>query len=199
MKHSSHAATLIAMQEADLAYREKLIQQGLLGKGYNAGMEKLHLEHATQLEKIIAEIGYPTSKKVGQQASEAAWLIVQHAISWPDFMKKCSRLLEQEVAQGNGNQKNLAYLIDRIATLEEKLQSYGTQFDWNEKGVLDPLPMEDISLVNARRKNLGLPTVEEQTKLLRQRAKQEGQQPPPDIKKHLAELRAWKLKVGWIS
>lgn len=46
-------------------------------------------------EEIIDTIGYPTIAKVGKAASEAAWLIVQHAISEPKLMKRCYGLLTQ--------------------------------------------------------------------------------------------------------
>jgi hypothetical protein len=53
----------------------------------------------TLLNKIIDEIGYPTIEKVGKEASEAAWLVIQHAIGQPHFMKKCVKLLKNAANQ----------------------------------------------------------------------------------------------------
>jgi len=49
------------------------------------------------LNDIIEKIGYPTVEKVGEEASEAAWLIIEHSIGQPNFMRKCAELLEKAV------------------------------------------------------------------------------------------------------
>lgn len=43
-------------------------------------MEQLHNRNAKILNDIIEAIGYPTIDKVGKEASEAAWLVIQHSI-----------------------------------------------------------------------------------------------------------------------
>jgi len=35
--------------------------------------------HTARMQKIMAEIGWPSIPKVGAEASTAAWLLVQHA------------------------------------------------------------------------------------------------------------------------
>jgi len=199
MHHQTIAEKIIALKKEDESWRKQLIKKGQLGQGYDPEMERIHIKNAQILDNIICKIGYPTEAKVGKEACAAAWLVIQHAISQPSFMKKCVLLLKQEVDQENANPVDLAYLSDRIATLEGKLQAYGTQFDWNEKGVLKPLPMEKRSVVNQKRKALGLPTVEKQTQLLQKRAMEEGQQPPDDFFKRKKEMEEWKKKVGWIG
>lgn len=198
MRFKKRAKEIIALKKEDDALREQLIKEGQLGEGYNTEMEQIHIKNAQHLEKIIAEMGYPTAEKVGEEASNAAWLIIQHAIGQPAFMRKCAKLLKNEVNQGVGNPLNLAYLIDRIAVFEGKLQPYGTQFDWDENGELCPMPMENINLVNQRRISLGLPSIEEQIKHIRKRTLDEGQTPPDDLSKRKQEMEAWKKKVGWI-
>ncbi|MEP4757401.1 MAG: DUF6624 domain-containing protein, partial [Nonlabens ulvanivorans] len=188
----------IQYKDADLPLRDELIQKGQLSNGYDTDMEQLHIKNAEQLDEIIKLIGYPTIEKVGQEASEAAWLIIQHAISKPDFMKKCVQLLEH--TDHNDTVKlNLAYLTDRIAVFEEKQQLYGTQFDWDANGELSPQAYDDLNKVNERRKALDLPTLEEQTQMIRQRAKEEKQSTPTNLEKRKKEIRAWKKKVGWIK
>ncbi len=49
--------------------RERLIQQGQLGIGYNEEMEKLHNNNANILNDFIDTIGYPTIDKVGKEVS----------------------------------------------------------------------------------------------------------------------------------
>jgi len=197
MDYKSIADKLIEMQNADLACREKLVQNRQLGEGYNEEMKELHEKNAKILNNIIDTIGYPTIDKVGIKANEAAWLIIQHSISQPALMKKCAALLKSEVRENKASPQNLAYLTDRIAVFEEKLQLYGTQFDWDENGNLSPNLYDNLTKVNERRKSIGLNTLEEQTELIRIRAKNENQSPPKDLEKRKQEIEQWKKNVGW--
>jgi hypothetical protein len=197
MDYKSIADNLIEMQNADLACREKLVQNGQLGEGYNEEMKELHEKNAKILNNILDTIGYPTIDKVGIKANEAAWLIIQHSIGQPVLMKKCAALLKSAVRENKASPQNLAYLTDRIAVFEEKLQLYGTQFDWDENGNLSPNPYDNLTKVNERRKSIGLNTLEEQTELIRIRAKNENQSPPKDLEKRKQEIEQWKKNVGW--
>jgi len=189
------AEKIIELKEEDLELRERLIQNNQLGNGYNEAMANLHNRNAEILNEIIDSIGYPTIDKVGKEGSEAAWLIIQHSIGQPKFMKKCAKLLENAVNKNKANPKNLAFLTDRIAVYEGKPQLYGTQFDWSKNGELSPHPFDDLTKVNQRRKSIGLNTLEEQTKLIRKRA--ENETPPADFVKRQEEMEKWKKSVGW--
>lgn len=193
----STAKEIVALKNADLAFRNKLIQQGKLEEGYNPEMEAIHNANAQALSEIIDTIGYPTVTKVGPEASEAAWLIIQHAISQPAFMRKCAELLAEAVRENEANPLNLAYLTDRIATFEGKPQLYGTQFDWDENGAMSPKPYDDQA--DQRRKTIGLNTIAEQTTIMRQRVVEENQAPPMDIEKRSREYEAWRMRVGWVK
>lgn len=190
---------IIELKNADLQLRDKLIESKKLSEGYNEEMEKLHHQNAVILNKIINTIGYPTINKVGKEASEAAWLIIQHSIGLPDFMKKCAEQLQNAVNENQADPVNLAYLTDRIAVFEGNPQLYGTQFDWDEKGELSPNLFDDLIKVNERRKIIGLNSLEEQTEIIRKRALEENQLPPEDFEKRKQEILQWKKKVGWIK
>src|SRR5690606_27955393 len=151
-------------------------------------MAKIHNQNAKILDEIIQTIGYPTVDKVGKEASAAAWLVIQHAIAQPDYMKNCVKLLEIAVRENEANTKNLAYLTDRVAVFEGKPQLYGTQFDWDEDGKLSPNPFDDLAKVNERRKAIGLNSLEEQTDIIRRRVKNENQSPPKDFEKIKQEI-----------
>jgi len=199
MNYKSIAEIIINLKNADLALRENLIQSGQLGKGYNDKMKELHDRNAKILSEIIDTIGYPTRDKVGKEANEATWLIIQHSIGQPEFMRKCKKLLENAVRENKADPKNLAYLTDRIAVFEEKPQLYGTQFDWDKFGNLSPNSFDDLKKVNERRKSIGLNTIEEQTEIIRARVKSENQSPPKDFEKRKQEIEQWKKNVGWIK
>ena len=198
-QEKSIAKKITNLKNADLAFRDKLIQNGELEKGYNEGMERLHNQNAQALDEIINQIGYPTIEKVGKEACEAAWLVIQHSIGQPDFMRKCRELLENGDFKNQVNPTNLAYLTDRIASFEGKPQRYGTQFDWDENGELSPNPFDDLIQVNQRRKSVGLNTLEEQIAIMRRRAKNENQSPPTNFEERKQDFEKWKRKVGWIK
>lgn len=199
MKYTEIAERIINLKKADLEFRDGLIQQGILGEGYNEGMASLHNKNAAILDEIIDTIGFPTMDKVGEEAFDAAWLVIQHSIGTPDFMRKCMKLLEAAVNEQKAHPKSLVYLTDRIAGFEGNVQLYGTQFDWDENGELSPKPFDDLLLVNRRRKSVGLNTLEEQTDIIRKRAQLENQTPPGDWEKRKEEIERWKVKVGWIK
>ncbi|SFW67394.1 DUF6624 domain-containing protein [Chitinophaga sancti] len=197
MDFKSIAENIIDLKNADLELRDKLVQNGQLTEGYNEEMKELHNRNAKILSGIIDAIGYPTIDKVGSEANEATWLIIQHSIEQPALMKKCAELLETAVKENKADPKNLAYLTDRIAVFEGKQQLYGTQFDWDANGNLSPNHFDDLIKVNERRNLIGLNTLQEQTEFIRRQAEDENQLPPADFGKRKQEVEEWKITVGW--
>lgn len=199
MKYTSTAKEIIRLKNADLELRNRLVRNGELQAGYHHQMQDLHNKNAEVLDEIISHIGYPTVDKVGKEAAEAAWLIIQHAIARPDFMRTCMKLLENSAPETNAEKINMACLSDRIAVFEDRPQLYGTQFDWDENGQLSPNPCDHPDQVNERRTALGLNLLEEQTGIIRNCALKENRYPPEDLKQRNEEMQAWKKSVGWIS
>ncbi|MBT32813.1 MAG: hypothetical protein CMO01_24405 [Thalassobius sp.] len=199
MKHKNIAERINQMANNDLKLRNELIQKGELGNGYNKEMEELHNHNSVLLDAIIDEIGYPTIDLVGEKASDATWLIIQHSIGNPAFMRKCKALIDKAVSENKAKPENLAYLTDRIAVLEDKPQLYGTQFDWDENNELNPNQVDDLTKVDERRKAIGFNSLQEQTAIMRQRVKDENQSPPTDHKQRKAEMDKWRKAVGWID
>ena len=197
MDFKSIAEKIIELKNSDLTLRNKLLQSGQLGEGYNEQMKELHNDNALVLNDIINIIGYPTIDKVGKEANEAAWLVIQHSIGQPSFMKKCAKLLEKEVSESKADPRSLAYLKDRIAVFEGKPQLFGTQFDWDKNRNLSPIMFDDLTKVNERRKSIGLNTLEEQTEIMRRQVKNENQSPPKDFQKRKQEIERWSKNVGW--
>lgn len=199
MLHPKLAAELSAMQKADLTLRQQLLEAGQLHSGYNKQMEAVHLQNADRLAEIIAEIGYPNAAKVGAKASAAAWLIIQHAISLPTFMKSCLQLAEED---GTVEPTEIAYLADRIAMFEERPQPFGTQFLPDEKGVLQLYRTEEsLEVVNRKRKQLGLCSVEE--KLAELQAEEAAFAPAKKSREQLKQeqenYKNWKIETGWLK
>lgn len=190
--------TILRLKEKDDQFRAKLIENGTLSNGYDREMKAIHNSNAKELSRIMDAIGFPTADKIGEEASSAAWLIIQHSIEQPDFMRKCATRMEKEIESGQADQINFAYLTDRIAVFEGKSQFYGTQFDWDENGEMSPVHVDDHDTVNNRRKAIGLNTLDEQIKVMRERVEAENQRPPKNFGERQREYNAWRKSVGWI-
>lgn len=186
---------IIELYKKDLELREKLILKGDLFDGYHLELKKLHNENAEELKKIIEIIGFPNNKNFDEKTINATWLIIQHAIEKPDFMKFCLKKMNDNK---DFNSIKIAYLTDRIAFFEGKPQQFGTQFDWDEFGNLSPHLYDDLKKVNKRRKSIGLDSIQEQTEIIRNQAIKENQKPPINFKKRKEEFNIWRKKVGWI-
>ena len=106
MNYEEMAKIIVGLTKAYIELRNKLILSGQINIGYNEEMKELHNINAIILSGIINKIGYPTTNKVGKEASESAWLVIQHSIEQPDFMKKCLKLLEVVVSKNKVYSKN---------------------------------------------------------------------------------------------
>ncbi|MDP3888419.1 MAG: hypothetical protein Q8Q24_00090, partial [bacterium] len=111
--------------------------------------------NAKRLREIVEEIGWPTIPKVGEEASYAAWLLIQHADFDPDFQDKCLSLMKA-AKKGEVLPANIAYLTDRVAVAKGEDQIFGTQFQNNKDGKNVPKPIQDIKHLEARRNEMGL-------------------------------------------
>lgn len=138
-------------------------QAAIKDKAWN---NELGQKHVNQLKKIIEKIGWPTISTVGKEASEAAWLIVQHADFDIEFQKSCLVLIEHAAKIDEAALPNIAYLTDRILVNLKKPQKFGTQFYIDEKGVFGPRPIENEKGVDALRAKYKLPPLKEYKELM---------------------------------
>jgi regulator of replication initiation timing len=109
-----------------------------------------------QLEAIIKQYGWLNRSLVGQEASGAAFLIIQHAAL--SYQKRYFQLIQEAAAKNEAQPSDAAMLEDRILTHEGKKQIYGTQLRINnETSKLELFPIEDEENVDARRASVGMP------------------------------------------
>jgi len=162
---------LLAMRETDQRLRRALSQSREVkqkdGKFVFSGESMRALErlqeadrrHTERLKAIVAEHGWPTISMVGEDGSQAAWLLVQHATHDLAFMERALDLMTPLVDAGEVAARNYAYLFDRVQMHHDRPQRYGTQFT---SFVLDgvkhtgPWPMEDPERVDELRRSVGL-------------------------------------------
>ena len=188
---------LINMAREDLQLRNTLSADGSLFNNYHPLMKGVHDRNAARLEDIVKEHGWPGKSKVGDEAAHAAWLILQHAIAHPQLQRKCFPLLVEQVEAGEISPVDMAMLEDRIRCFEGRPQRFGTQFDWDEKKLMNPLPLDDISLVEERRKKIGLRPLKEEIIVKRKETAESKEQPPANYQSYILEKEQWLKANGW--
>lgn len=188
---------LLAMIAEDERVRAELAATGELFEGYNQKMEAVHLHNAARLEELIEQYGWLGKSLVGEEAAEAAWRILQHAISRPDFQRKGLKILKIEAERGEVPLWQVAYLEDRINVFEGKPQRFGTQFDWNEQGEMSPGELAEPDNIDELRAEIGLEPMSERINKMRESAKKSNEKPPADLEKRRQEFLDWARRVGW--
>ena len=189
---------LLEMARLDRSVRAELAASGaLFNAGYEPRMARVHQRNARRLRQVIESVGWPGSDLVGSDGAEAAWLILQHAISEPDLLRRTLPLLTAAAREGKADPAHAAMLEDRIRFFEGRPQRYGTQFDWDADGSLSPGEVEDPQLLAERRAAVGLPPLEEQIEDARSRATAEGDLPPADYQAYVDARDQWAANAGW--
>jgi hypothetical protein len=148
---------LLAMVQVDQAARKALITSGFKDKDKLANMSAIDRKNTARMKEVVAAKGWPGKALVGKDGAAAAWLLVQHADLDVAFQKVCLAKIEPLVKSGDVDAKNYAYLVDRVAVVEKRKQTYGTQFNAKQ----EPQPIEDEAHVDERRRAVGLGTMEQ--------------------------------------
>jgi hypothetical protein len=191
--HDEHLRhELLTLAAEDLRVREELAGDGSLFQGYHPRMEAVHKRSAARLGQIIAERGWPGTSVVGSDGAEAAWLIVQHAIGEPDFMRSSLGLLRRAAERGDTPAWQGAMLEDRIRMFEGRPQRFGTQLEPDRKGYLQPYWLENPEFVDERRRAVGLEPLTE-----RLARAPEHLRMTEDRDQFEREYQAWLRRVGW--
>jgi len=148
---------LLAMRDEDLAVREELLKADQLSASYHPGMEAIHVKNATRLRELIARHGWPCEDQAGPDGAEAAWLIAQHSIGEPAFVRSVLQLIRVAVEHKRVPAWHAAYLEDRVSLFEGRPQRYGTQWiDDPRDGLSKPWTLAYPHRVNELRAGVGL-------------------------------------------
>ena len=188
---------LIRLAENDRRLRSQLALSGHLFDGYHPSMRALHEANARELELLVDEDGWPTCFESGEDGVQAAFLIAVHAISRPNFLRRCLTLMKSAANRGDIPAWHPATLEDRIRSLEGRPQIYGTQLDWDDDHLLSPLPIEDETTVDERRAKVGLPPLAEAVAEAQAAARAEGEMPPAEWLHLQHALDDFAREVGW--
>ncbi|GAB3143011.1 hypothetical protein GCM10027290_18650 [Micromonospora sonneratiae] len=172
MEHGELSAELIERMDRDQLARAELVR-GLTGRTVHdevwARVCDIDIDNTAWFAGVLDRHGWPRRSEVGADASTAAWLIAQHADLDPEFQRRCLRLLEQAVHDGEAQPSHLAYLTDRVLRAQDRPQLYGTQFWYEDDGSLQPQPIADPEHLDERRHSVGLGPFAEHVSQIRQR------------------------------
>ncbi|WP_207432972.1 DUF6624 domain-containing protein [Sabulibacter ruber] len=136
-------------------------------KDLMAKMEAQDKINQQQLVEIIEKHGWPGKSLVGQQASQAAFLVIQH--SDRELMEKYLPLLREAAAKGEASKSSLALMEDRVRMNRGLPQLYGSQMQMNPTTKKYELyKVEDEANLDKRRAEMGLGPISEYLKLFNQ-------------------------------
>lgn len=159
-------AELVEMGAADQAVREKLGPFLASGNFQSDAFKALAQEMASidagnlkKLSQIVARSGWPDMAVVGSDASNSAFLILQH--SPHETQQELLPIFREAVRAGKARRDHLAMLEDRILAKAGKKQLYGTQITAGPDGNPRVNPIEDPENLNVRRAAVGLPPMDE--------------------------------------
>jgi TonB family protein len=166
------AERLVRMGELDQAVRsgmlEKVNLSGLTPSQRDAAsraewneINRHDLANQSALKTMLPREGWFLKSRYGQNAGQAAFDIVYHAVNDKELQHAILAAIEPLVAKGEIRAQAYGMLYDRVATGDNRPQRYGSAFVCkDQKLVLAPL--EDPEQVDLWRKTMGFPlTVEE--------------------------------------
>ena len=188
---------LLAMAEEEQGVQIQLVAGGSLASGCHPRMQEIHDRNAVRLTEIIADHGWPGRSLVVEDGANAAWLVLQHAIAHPTLQRRGLELLRRAAGAGKVPLAQVAYLEDRVCLLEGRPQVYGTQYEWDENGELNPYLVEDAAGVDKRRRSVGLGPLAENTCRIRESTIRSGESPPRDWARRQEKFLEWCQRVGW--
>ena len=124
--------------------------------------EIIFRENSQVAREILMEYGFPGYDLVGEISSKNFWLIVQHCDHNRILQQMALDSMIVEVLADNADSKNYAYLVDRVKINTGQPQIYGTQLRYNTvEGIALPKLLYDSVNVDERRKQMGLPPLQE--------------------------------------
>lgn len=155
-------AGLLQILEDDQKFRKQIGEienkYGFQSKEMQELWEKMAEMDSINLIKVKAILdkqGWVGPDKVGEQANQALFLVIQHADL--TTQQKYLPIMREAVKDKRASGSSLALLEDRVALREGRKQIYGSQIGRdNDTGNFYVLPLEDPDNVDKRRAEVGL-------------------------------------------
>ena len=163
--------TALKIELLDRGHRDQAVRDSVFGKGTDLDssavrlMQQVDIDNTTWLKELVAREGWPTRAKVGAEAANSAFLILQHAVHDPAFQRMMLDTISQAYQRGDVDGQSYALLYDRVTVQSGGKQRYGSQAQIrNGRVVFDPI--EDSTKVDSLRVSVGLPPLAEYRRVL---------------------------------
>lgn len=119
-------------------------------------IDKQDATHQQELLQILPPEGWFAKSQYGTEAAEAAWLILQHSVRLqPDFMRQFAPAMRKMLERDEIDKANYASFEDRLAMMDGRYQTYGTQFICHKTRWV-AYPIGDRLGVDERRMRMGI-------------------------------------------
>jgi hypothetical protein len=127
-----------------------------------AAMKAEDDKNRVEVLRIFDKYGWVTNSLAGKDAAHNYWLLVQHQT--PEIQRRLLPELEKAAKAKDASMSDYAYLYDRVQVGLGKPQHWGSQVSCKDgKPVLDPV--DDPKGLDARRKELFMPSISEYLKV----------------------------------
>lgn len=119
--------------------------------------QQIYRQNQRWLQQQLQAAGWFDISKTSADASQAAWLMVQHADWDPQWQQQVLQLLQPKVKQGEFQPRYFAYLADRVAINTGQAQRYGTQGACDhQSGQWQPFAVANAAQLEQLRQEMGL-------------------------------------------
>ena len=110
-----------------------------------------------EVANIIDKYGWLGISQIGRLANTTLWVVIQHGSD--TTKEKYAPLLKASALKGESQAIHYARLIDRMLINSNQPQLYGTQYTYDNPPIF--FEIEEPELINKRRKELGLNSIQE--------------------------------------
>jgi len=158
---------LLAMRKADQDARNACAGNAdEQMKCYVKVSEIVDKPHTKRLNEIFNTIGFPSVERVGKDGVDAYYLLLQHSNDIA-LKQKCVPGMKDAFEKKAISASDYSSFNDRLLINLGKPQVYGSNFDMKD-GKLVMSPTVDVKNLDKRRKSIGLPTMDEYVKMLKE-------------------------------
>jgi Family of unknown function (DUF6624) len=157
---------LEAMAELDRTLMRQAIGQNAHDPSTVSTIHAIDRAQSDRLKEIVDYVGWPTRAMVGLKATQAAYMVIQHAGHDIEFQNRSLAMMVDLVEEGELPASYVALLTDRIRMFQDQPQLFGTQMAMarDEFGAMVPtptVPIEDPEHLDERRALMGMPPFSE--------------------------------------
>ncbi|HEU4884360.1 MAG TPA: DUF6624 domain-containing protein [Longimicrobium sp.] len=154
---------LLEMARVDQEVREGFSPRSVQDTAYMRRMMRVDSVHTARVREIMATHGWPGISRVGPEAANAAFLLVQHTAD--NALQAEALRLMQAASPGDVALPDLALLTDRVRVRQGLPQLYGSQFSAVDgRWIADPI--DDIARLDERRASMGLPPMADYVRMI---------------------------------